>query len=222
MSNPGVKKPFNARRVLFLSLISGTVGVIVLAGVYMKAMGWDFPDVLWVSQRELQYCPRCGMQRWEHVRGFLFGLRTNRIEEKPGKKIAGIDRANCDHLFYTVAEDGKLLATQGFKIQKFKIGKTTGDTFWDAPVLVEAFRALEKENQVQAFTLFQFLVNEKQRGAPRMTNLLEAVKGTNSQAVVDGMFQLYTNAGNRLPAEPSSKGQTIIKISQSSSPQLLR
>jgi hypothetical protein len=196
-----MKKRFDTKRVILVSLFIGTMGSIVAACVFMKTMGGELPDILWVRQRELQYCPRCGMERWEQTRGFLFGLRTHGIEEKQvqAAKIPGVDRANCNHLFFTVAEDGKMLVTRGFKMQKFKIGNPTGDTCWDAPVLVEAFRAMEKENQGQAFTLFQFLVNERQRGAG-MSNVVEALKGTNSQAVVEAMYQIYTNGGmRRLP-----------------------
>ncbi len=100
--------------------------------------------------------------------------------------------------------DGKMLITRGLKMQKFTIGQASADAFWDEPLLVDSFRKIEKDNQAHAFTLFQFLVNERQRTAG-LTNVLEAMKGTNSTALINAMYRIYTNAGRRLPGIPTDK-----------------
>jgi hypothetical protein len=188
-----VKKRLTTNRVLLASLIGAALGgiLILILGVYMKVVGFGIPDVLWVREHELQYCPRCGSQRWASTKGFFFGLASGRVEGKLSRQFNGIDQTKCDHMFFPIASDDMLL-TRDFKLQRHKLGQPDGDAFWEEPVLVEAFRAMEKENSASAVSLFQFVVNEKQRGTLSLS-VVEAAKGTNSQALVDAMNQAYTN-----------------------------
>jgi hypothetical protein len=86
-----------------------------------------------------------------------------------------------------------------FRIQRFARGTLSNDVFWEEPKLVAAFRRLEKENRPEeAATVFnQFVYNLKMR-AKGATNFLEALKGTNSQALVDYMYQSYAESGQKL------------------------
>lgn len=188
-----VKKRFNAKRFGWLLLSLAILWVMLSVFVYVNILGFSIPDILWVREHELQYCPRCGLQRWQNSRGFFFGSGSGNVEvHKTGK--AGIDSAKCAHLFFVVAADDAVL-TRDLKLQKYKTGWQYKDSFWDNPLLVESFRRAETENEQHAFSLFQMMVNENFRGTIS-SNVVQALEGTNSAAVVDAMYQAYTNKFN--------------------------
>jgi hypothetical protein len=194
-----MKKSIRTKRlliILFSGMLVGTVGII---GVYLKNLAGT-QDALFYREHNRRFCGRCGFQEWSTSTA-LFGLRSfnHAPVDSQKKDFAGFDQLRCQHALFTIGMQNVMLVVPDFKVRRFAMGTLTNDAFWEQPMLIAAFRTLEKENsQGDAMNVFHHLVISTKFRSKVPTNVLEALKGTNSQVLVDAMYQSYADSGQKL------------------------
>jgi len=193
-----MKKWSASKRVIGIALVAGFLGLIGIAGVYLKYLGGWSREIV-SKERRLQYCGRCGFQEW-HISKELFGLRIqSRAPLKDRKRnFAGIDQESCKHAFCTIGFNDFEFTVPGFKAYRFSMGTLTNNAFWEKPMLVEIYRAMDRDDEEDAASVFNhFIIAPSYRGKVS-TNILKGLEGTNSRALVEMMYTLYENDGRKL------------------------
>jgi hypothetical protein len=194
-----MKKPFSTKRLLAIALGGAFAGAIGIIGIYLHGLA-STQEPLFGREHQHRFCGRCGYQEWSTVTGAL-GFQSFRhdpfIAQK--KDFAGIDQSTCQHLFFTVGVNETMFTIPDFRMNRFTYGCLTNDPFFEKPILVQACRTLEQENNQQdAINLFYHLVSSAKFRSRLSTNLVEALKGTNSQALVHAIYQSFADSGQKL------------------------
>jgi hypothetical protein len=182
--------------VVFCGMVAAT---LALMGFYFRNLE-GARDQIFSREHNRRYCGRCGFQEWS-ISSSFFGFRSSSHFPVEGQKkdFAGVEQSSCQHFFLNIGMQDIIFTIPDFSIQRFARGTLSHDVFWEEPKLVAAFRTLEKENRPEeaanVFNQFVYNLKIRSKGA---TNFLEAFKGTNSQSIVDVMYQSYADSGQKL------------------------
>jgi hypothetical protein len=194
-----MKQRIRAKRLLVVVLCGMVAATLGLIGFYLKNLEGT-RDQIYYRERERRYCARCGFQEWT-IASATFGFKSIKHSPVEGQKkdFAGVEQSSCQHFFFDIGMQHVGFAIPDFRIQRLARGTLTNDLFWEQPMLVTSFRKLEKEISWQdaAHVFDQFVHNLKSR-PKESTNFVEALKGTNSQLIVDAMYQSYADSGQKL------------------------
>jgi hypothetical protein len=193
-----MKNRIKTKRVLLIVLVGFFVGAGAIVGTYVHD-GYGL-DTFMQRQHELRYCGRCGYREWSKLTR-VCGIHGYSHAALAGQKkdFAGIEQASCKHMFFSIGMKDAVFNLSDFNIIRSSVGTLSNDLFFEKSMLVGAYRTLEKENTpADARNVFaELIMGAKFRSGPS-TNLTEALKGTNSQALVQALYEYCAEGGRKL------------------------
>jgi hypothetical protein len=194
-----MKRRIRTKRLLVVGFCGMVAAILGLIGFYLKNLE-GARDQIYSRERDRRYCGRCGLQEWCISSAiFGFGNFNHFPVEGQKKNFAGVEQSSCQHFFINIGVQRVILAIPDFRIQRGAHGTLTNDVFWEEPMLVGAFRTLEKENSPEeAANVFNQFVYDLKFTAKGPINLRRSFNSTNSQVIVNAMYQSYEFSGRRL------------------------
>lgn len=182
------------------------VGALSLSAVFAYYSYSGLPECLFFRRTDRRFCIKCGSQSLSYTTTILDGIGRHNTDAKliQSPQIDGIDPTRCEHWFQIVAAQDLYIDFGSVRIKRARSGKLEGDPLWSKTAVTVAFANLSRTNIQDSFQIFSYLLALQNRG--RVSGkLLEAVNGTNADQVVPVLYELYTNQGNVLASQKSSK-----------------